>query len=156
MPITTSPTSFDQVCFSGDIGGVRLADTRHIRLPMPPPELHIETWRESLARLQRECAGGAFERIAPTHFGLFSDPGWHLAAAHEYLDEVEAWIEQVLPAEPALEQLNRQFLAWTEQRSARQGMAPGLVQGYEAANPSFMSSQGIQRYWRKHRSPLKT
>jgi glyoxylase-like metal-dependent hydrolase (beta-lactamase superfamily II) len=143
---------FEDVCFTGDIGGVRLDAARHIRLPMPPPELHLESWRQSIIRLQQEYERGMFRRIAPTHFGIFDDAGWHLNAVLENLSEIEAWIDQVMPSEPAPEHLNQQFMDWTEARSKTQGLAPSLIQGYEAANPSFMSSQGILRYWRKHRS----
>jgi glyoxylase-like metal-dependent hydrolase (beta-lactamase superfamily II) len=44
---------FNDVCFSGDIGGVRLAGLRHIRLPMPPPDLHPGKWRQSVEKLSR-------------------------------------------------------------------------------------------------------
>ena len=60
----------EDICFSGDIGGVRLSNTHHIRLPMPPPEFHPGKWRTSLERLAEE----QFSTIAPTHFGFFSDP----------------------------------------------------------------------------------
>jgi glyoxylase-like metal-dependent hydrolase (beta-lactamase superfamily II) len=140
------------VCFTGDIGGVRLAGPRHLRLPMPPPEFHLESWRSSIKRLLDEYSRGSFSRLAPTHFGIFSDPAWHLAALQEALDEVEAWMLAVLPADPPLEQLNEQFLAWMEKHSLQQGFEPEILKVYELANPSWMSSFGIQRYWRKYRN----
>jgi glyoxylase-like metal-dependent hydrolase (beta-lactamase superfamily II) len=33
---------FQDVCFTGDIGGVRMAGTHYLRLPMPPPEFNLE------------------------------------------------------------------------------------------------------------------
>ncbi|RME07290.1 MAG: MBL fold metallo-hydrolase, partial [Anaerolineae bacterium] len=47
---------FEDTCFSGDIGGVRItgSSARHIRLPTPPPEFHLELWRESVERLRGE------------------------------------------------------------------------------------------------------
>lgn len=137
------------ICFSGDIGGVRLAPFRHLRLPMPPPEFRPDKWHQSLMRLRSQ----SFHTLAPTHFGLFSDPDWHLAALHQALEEVEAWMQSVMPADPPFEALNEQFLAWTEQRSLQAGLSPDELRGYELANPSWMSSYGIQRYWRKHRLP---
>ncbi len=142
---------FQDVCFTGDIGGVRLTEQHNLRLPMPPPEFHIESWRASLKRLQEERARGAFKRIAPTHFGIFDDPDWHLAAVSKALDDVEEWMNAVMPANPTIEQINEQFEAWTQTRSLEQGLPPGILKGYEVANPSWMSSQGIQRYWRKFR-----
>ena len=143
---------FHDVCFSGDIGGVRLAGTRHLRLPMPPPELNLEKWRQSLDKLGREFSSRSeLTRIAPTHFGIFTDPGWHLAALAKALDEVETWMESIMPSDPPIESLNEQFVNWSRQRSLAEGLDSGLLEKYETANPSWMTSYGIQRYWRKHR-----
>lgn len=143
---------FAGVCFSGDIGGVRLQGQRHLRLPMPPPEFHLENWRRSLDRLQKEFEQGKINQIAPTHFGLFSDPQWHLASLRKELDEVEQWLEAVMPADPPIETLNDLFLQWTQRRSLAQGLEESVLNAYETANPSWMSPYGMQRYWRKHRS----
>ena len=66
----------DEICFSGDVGGVRIASAgeRHLRIPMPPPEFHPPRWRESVTKLKME----KITRIAPTHFGFFDDVEWHL------------------------------------------------------------------------------
>ena len=133
--------------FSGDIGGVRLAGIRHIRLPMPPPEFHLEKWVLSLERLERE----SFTRIATTHYGIHNDSAWHLGALRRTLVEVRDWMEAHLPFDPPLEELNTQFLAWARQRSERDGVDQVVLQAYETANPSWMSTHGIQRYWRKYR-----
>lgn len=139
------------VCFSGDVGGVRMTGVRHLRLPMPPPEFHLETWRSTLAKLLQEYERGTFKRIAPTHFGIFDDPAWHLSAIQDYLDEIEAWMERIMPANPPIETIDAQFQTWTKERSTRQGLTEKSVNAFEAANPSWMSPAGMQRYWRKNR-----
>lgn len=135
----------DDLCFSGDIGGVRVGNMRHLRLPMPPPELHLGKWRESLMRL-RELP---IRRIAPTHYGIFDDADWHLAAIEKALNDVEAWIGSIMPSDPPLDMLNQHFIEWSRQRSLNEGVQPELIEEYEIANPSWMSTLGIQRYWRK-------
>jgi len=144
---------FENILFTGDIGGVRLSGTRHLRLPMPPPEFHLEKWRASLARLAQEIDG--VDYIAPTHFGVFEDPGWHLASLAKAIDEVEEWMETVMPQEPPIDSLNDRFLDWTRRRSLEEGISEEIMQAYEAANPSWMSPMGVQRYWRKHRAGEK-
>ncbi len=142
---------FEDICFSGDIGGIRLGGNPRIRIPMPPPELHLEKWRESLDRL-REIK---FSRIAPTHFGIYEDAAWHLDALERAIDEVDQWIERVMPSNPSLEELRKAFMEWTQQIFQEQGLDPTQVSLHEAANPSFMSANGIHRYWLKIRLPAK-
>ena len=143
---------FEDVCFSGDIGGVRLAGLHHLGLPMPPPEFNLEKWRASLKRLTQEN----FTRIAPTHFGIYDDADWHLDAVNKALDEVENWIEATLPSDPPIEVLKEQFLEWSRSRTISEGLDPELISAYEAVNPTWMSSYGIQRYWRKYRIKEQT
>jgi glyoxylase-like metal-dependent hydrolase (beta-lactamase superfamily II) len=138
-----------QVCFTGDIGGIRVDGARHIRLPMPPPEFNIALWQQSARRLQAEQRQGAFTRIAPTHFGIFDDPDWHIQTLCQSLDEVEEWMNQVMPSGPSVDELNRLFQQWTEAKSQASGLVPDAVQQFEIANPSWMSTQGIYRYWHK-------
>lgn len=139
---------FEDVCFSGDIGGVRLPETHHIRLPMPPPEFRPEKWRTSVNRLK----GLDFSRIAPTHFGIFDDPKWHLNALDDAFDEIEGWMAEVMPTDPEVEELKSLITQWAQQRSIHDGVDPDLIDAYETANPSWMSAYGIERYWRKYRN----
>jgi hypothetical protein len=116
---------------------------------MPPPEFHLESWRESLEKLRSQ----EFKYIAPTHFGIFSDPGWHLRALEKVMDEVEDWIKDIMPRNLDYEELNEEFLSWTRKRSLSEGVSESVLNIYEAANPSWMSTQGIQRYWAKYKTP---
>jgi glyoxylase-like metal-dependent hydrolase (beta-lactamase superfamily II) len=139
---------FEDVCFSGDIGGIRLAGLRYIRLPMPPPDLHIGKWRNSL----RCLCELPIQRIAPTHFGIYDDVGWHLNALSAELDQIEVWIDATMPSNPSIEDLNDRFIQWSQKRSLDSGIADGVIGDYEIANPSWMSSQGILRYWNKYKN----
>jgi glyoxylase-like metal-dependent hydrolase (beta-lactamase superfamily II) len=140
---------FEDICFTGDVGGVRLPGPPHLRVPMPPPEFHLEKWRASLNKLREE----KFARIAPTHFGISDDAQAHLPMLERGLDEVEEFLDRVMPGDPSLEEINRRFLEWTRKRSEAQGIGDDLIAAYEMANPSWMSAEGIQRYWRKFRMP---
>jgi glyoxylase-like metal-dependent hydrolase (beta-lactamase superfamily II) len=138
---------FEDLCFSGDVGGVRIPGYQYLRVPMPPPELHIERWRESLKRLRRL----EIQRIAPTHFGIFDDPRWQLDAVEQGLDSALRWLEQVMPADLPIEQLRQSFTEWTEVEGRQMGLSPDVVRAYELANPPGMSADGLYRYWKKVR-----
>ncbi len=146
---------FDNICFSGDVGGIRLNNSRLIRLPMPPPDFHLELWRETLKKMSREYQNGTFNRIAPTHYGIHNDADWHLKELQRQLNEIELWIDRVMPVEPGIEELNELFLAHTREQSQSLGLTDLEIQALEAANPSWMAAGGIHRYWHKVRVPSR-
>jgi len=135
---------FEGICFSGDVGGVRLNGFEHIRLPLVPPDFHIEKWRQTLRRLKEE----KLKYIAPTHFGMFDNPEKHLDTALSYLDGVEVWMSDAFSGQPSPEEIKDRFNRWQVQQS---GLSGKELQNYEIASPTFLSIEGMQRYWRKYR-----
>jgi len=138
---------FEDICFSGDIGGVRILGFPYMRIPMPPPELHLEKWRESVKHLRQE----KFNRIAPTHFGIFDDPDWQLNELEKNLDAVSRWLDEVMPADPPIEDLRQMFSDWMDAQARESGLSEMVTKVYEVANPVGMSADGLHRYWRKFR-----
>lgn len=139
---------FEDVCFSGDVGGVRIPGFQYLRAPMPPPELHFGRWRESLARLR----GMKFSHIAPTHFGMFDDVQWHLDTLDETLVSMEKWLEMVMVRDPSIEQLREEFTLWMEGESRAKNLSDDVVRAYSLSNPVGMSADGLMRYWKRVRS----
>ncbi len=138
---------FEKTCFSGDVGGVRMAGSarRHVRIPTPPPEFHLEKWRESVQRL----AALEIDFIAPTHFGIFDDPASHLRALAKGLDDIQAWMETELPRQLPVEAFEKEIAAWERQRALADGVSVEFLESYEKASPAWMSAAGLQRYWDK-------
>ena len=139
---------FEDICFSGDIGGVRIPGFPYMRLPMPPPELNLERWQSSVKRLKRE----KFNRIAPTHFGIYDDPDWQLNELEKNLDAVSRWVDEVMPDDPSIEELREKFSTWMDEQALKSGLNTEVTRVYELANPVGMSADGLQRYWRKFRT----
>ena len=138
---------FEDICFSGDVGGVRIPGFPYLRVPMPPPELHIEKWRATLNRLR----GQKFARIAPTHFGIYDDPEWHLREVEKGLDAAERWLEATMPADPPVDELRAQYTAWMDAQAREEGLSDEVVKSFDLANPLGMSVDGLTRYWKKVR-----
>jgi glyoxylase-like metal-dependent hydrolase (beta-lactamase superfamily II) len=138
---------YENVCFSGDIGGVRLPGLRHLRLPIPPPELHLGKWRQSIDRLRQEN----IKYLAPTHYGIYNDPEWHLECVSRKLNQIEEWITRVMQNLPSLEMLDSQFQQRMLEQSKQDDLKPDQIEAYETVNPSWMSSLGLERYWQKHK-----
>ena len=139
---------FEDVCFSGDVGGVRIPGYQYLRAPMPPPELHFGRWRESLARLKAM----SFSRIAPTHFGIYEDVPWHLDKLDKTLADMEKWLEAVMMREPSIDELRDEFTKWMEEESRVENLSADTVRAYSLSNPVAMSADGLIRYWKKNRS----
>ena len=139
---------FEDICFSGDVGGVRIPGYPYLRVPMPPPELNLERWHESIARLHRQ----KFKMIAPTHFGVYEDVTWHLNALEKGLSSASRWLEEVMPSDPSIEELRQSFTDWIEDESKALGLDAEVLRAYELANPLGMSADGLLRYWKKSRN----
>ena len=139
---------FEETCFSGDVGGVRIPGYQYLRVPMPPPELHLDRWRKSLERLRDY----KFSRIAPTHFGIYTDPAWQLNEVEKGLDNASRWLEQVMPEDPTIEALRQSFTDWMVAEGAELGLSEDVMRSYELANPPGMSADGLYRYWTKVRN----
>ncbi len=138
---------FEDVIFSGDVGGVRIPGFQYLRAPMVPPELHLQRWRESLRRLRAE----KFARIAPTHFGIYDDPEWQLREVEKGLDDAERWLEKTLSEDPPppIEAMRQSFTEWMLDQGAAYGLSEDVLASYSLANPPGMSADGLLRYWKK-------
>ena len=145
---------FEDICFSGDVGGVRIPGYQYLRVPMPPPELHLERWHESIRRLQKE----KFARIAPTHFGIYDDPNWQLREVEKGLDDAERWLEQTMSEDPSIpvEAMRESFTEWMVEQATEMGLSEDVVNAFTVANPPGMSADGLLRYWKKVKNAGKT
>jgi hypothetical protein len=114
---------------------------------MPPPELHLERWHESIARLRRE----KFARIAPTHFGIYDDPEWQLREVEKGLDSADRWLEQTMSEDSSIdiEALRQSFTEWMTEEAVQMGLSEDVMDAYTLANPPGMSADGLLRYWKK-------
>lgn len=139
---------FEDVCFSGDAGGVRVNGLAHVRAPTPPPEIHFEKWHVSIARLRRL----KFKWLAPTHFGMYGDVEWHLDRLERALDEMDAWLKQAMADAPPVELFRTRFAAFLDEQARADGYDSGQAAAYGEAAGSNMSADGVYRYWNKYRA----
>jgi glyoxylase-like metal-dependent hydrolase (beta-lactamase superfamily II) len=135
-------------CFTGDVGGVRLPGPLFLRLPTPPPEFHIESWRVSIEKMK--TAG--FSHIAPTHFGIFDQADKHLETLEQTLLDVELWMESTLPDIQERVALQEIFTQWEHIRCRAAGLNDDSLYAYSLAMPIGMGADGVWRYWNKYRT----
>jgi len=129
--------------FTGDVAGVRMQGTSFPVPPLPPPDIDIAAWKRSIARM-RELAP---ERLALTHFSVYDDVERHLDTLERGLDETMAIGREVLLPGGTDDELTARLQAW--QRKGLGADADRVEPALDAANPLYMSAQGIHRVLRK-------
>lgn len=135
----------DDICFTGDVGGVRLAGSSLVIPPMPPPEFIPERWRESLRYIEDQEP----EYLAPTHFGIFLDPAEHLAELRQGLEAAEQWADAEAGSTESVEELQTRYSQWLHAWAQERDLDERDWPRHELINPSWMSALGLRRYWKK-------
>jgi glyoxylase-like metal-dependent hydrolase (beta-lactamase superfamily II) len=133
------------VAFVGDTGGVCI-DGGYILPPTPPPDIDIEAWRDSVARIEAWSPATIFM----THFGPVNRPSSHLQTLMENLDTMSALVLARL-SEPGTDEEQSRRFAEDLQREFRRQMTDAQYASYNAAAPPELIWLGLARYWRKRR-----
>jgi glyoxylase-like metal-dependent hydrolase (beta-lactamase superfamily II) len=137
--------------FGGDIAGVRIGAGPPIP-PFVPPELHIESWLESIRKIRAlNCA-----RLYLPHFGKvdYSIPD-HLDALEERVTRWSEWLRDKIRNGLDEPRLIPEFAEY-EHADIIAGSSPlvtdhsSLVTSYETADPSYMAIGAAIRYWKKY------
>ncbi|CAN5502438.1 MBL fold metallo-hydrolase [soil metagenome] len=137
---------WDDHLFGGDVAGVRLDDGPPVP-PFVPPELHIEAWLESIARLR------ALEpaQLYLPHFGFVEgDIAGHCDALAERVQRWADWFRDELRRGRSEEELIPVFARYEADDILKFGAAEERVADYERADPSFMAVTASIRYWQKY------
>jgi glyoxylase-like metal-dependent hydrolase (beta-lactamase superfamily II) len=127
---------------TGDVAGVRFQGATHVLPPMPPPDIDLERWLESLGKLRSLNP----TRLLLTHFGAFDDPPRHL-------DELEArlvlWTEiarRVVDDGGDQRALTAQLEAMDQQEMAAVAVSAEVAARYKRICPMDGNSAGLFRY----------
>jgi len=131
--------------FGGDIAGVRIGNGPPIP-PFVPPELHVESWRESISKMRQLKPA----HLYLPHFGEIAGPvSEHLDLLEEHVVRWSEWFRDRIRAGDNESKLRSTF-AELEHTDLRQGGASqDEIDGYEAADPSYMAVGAALRYWKK-------
>jgi len=137
---------WDDNVFGGDVAGVRLGGGPPAP-PFVPPELDIEVWRESIAKIRALDPA----KLYLPHFGLVpGDTNAHLDALEERVIRWSLWFREHLCAGEDEAKMKPQFADYVVAELRRGGATEAELADYEQADPSFMAVSAATRYWRKH------
>ena len=135
----------EDIAFTGDAAGIRLSTSGLVDLPAPPPEFKLEVWQQTIDRLLAEN----FSAIYPTHFGRTEDVQGQLLRLRGLLNEAAEFVRLRMVEGAERDDIVAGYIAWNHGRMRANGLSDYAIEQYNAANPLYMSVDGIMRYWRK-------
>ena len=131
------------VAFVGDTAGV-CVDGGYVLPPTPPPDIDIEAWHGSVARLE----AWAPRTLFMTHFGPAPSVAPHLRTLMANLETTAGIVRKRL-AEPGSDDEKMRGFADDVAHELRRQMTDGQVAAYLAAAPPELLWLGLARYWKK-------
>ena len=132
--------------FGGDIAGVRIGNGSPIP-PFVPPELHVESWLDSIAKIKKLNPANLYL----PHFGKVdgSIPE-HLDLLDQRVARWSEWFRERICAGDDESKLKSTFAQLEHGELRKDGANQEDVDGYEAADPSYMAVGAAIRYWKKY------
>ena len=135
------------VAFVGDTAGVCLMPGGFVMPPTPPPDIDLEAWHESLARIERWKP----DTLLLTHFGPFSQAPGHLSALRDHLSLASGLVRESLAREGQDDDRERWYADQLRLELTRR-MNIADAHAYEIAGRFDLNWRGLARYWKKKTS----
>lgn len=134
-----------RVAFVGDTAGIRRGSGSYVMPPTPPPDIDIESWRES----ENKILAWDPDTLFLTHFGPFNGARQHLEAMFENMADWSRIVRRLL-ADAAMSDDDRQARFTDEAYvDLRRRVGETEADDYTKAGGLNYSWSGLARYWRK-------
>jgi len=131
--------------FGGDVAGIRLPGTSHVRPPSSPPEFDPQAWARSITRVQKLAP----RNLAPTHFGAFEDVGRHLEELERCLRDWLLFVERRVDGGFTKDEITRELRARADAELLAERAGPDVAERYELAGSMDVFVEGLLRYFEK-------
>jgi glyoxylase-like metal-dependent hydrolase (beta-lactamase superfamily II) len=131
----------DGTLYAGDAAGVRIAPSRLVMPPTPPPDIDVAAWYATLEELERRAP----KRLALVHFGVFDDVERHL---RELRDRLGEWARVVEDGATQDEFVERALAGLGE-------LDADDLEAVERAMPMWQSYAGLKR-WVERSTPSQS
>ena len=131
------------VAFVGDTAGVCI-DGGYVLPPTPPPDIDLERWTASAARIEAWSP----QTLFLTHFGPVNGVRPHLQTLLENLKTFAGFVRASLE-EPGTDEERGCRFAEQVMRELRRHMTEAQLASYSLAAPPELLWLGLARYWRK-------
>ena len=131
------------VAFVGDTAGMSI-DGGYILPPTPPPDIDLEAWATSIARIDAWSPSTLFV----THCGPVNAVRPHLQSFQENLAMTAALVRESLQ-EPGSDEERIERFVERIRLEMRRRMPESQVDAYFSTSPFHLLWLGLARYWRK-------
>jgi glyoxylase-like metal-dependent hydrolase (beta-lactamase superfamily II) len=132
------------LAFVGDTAGIRLTPNAYVLPPTPPPDIDLELWHTSIARIDAWRP----ETLFLTHFGPSAPSGPHLRELGEHLDLAARLVKSSLERDESDDAREAWFCDQIH-LELRRRVGDAEVEAYRIAGRFDLSWRGLARYWRK-------
>lgn len=133
------------IAFVGDTAGIRRGSGAYVMPPAPPPDVDLELWRESEARILSWNPDTLFL----THFGPFHGARPHFQQLMDRLVEWSRIVRRLLADQRLTDEERQDQFVQEATQELRQVVGPQEAELYGRAGSLHYSWQGLARYWRK-------
>jgi len=132
------------LAWAGDTAGLRFTSKVFTLPPTPPPDIDLEAWRDSLAKIRDWKP----ETVFITHFGPYGGAAAHLdhieTSLRDVADMARRAIQTDASDEAKYEQFKEDVFAYVRGAVDEQEMRP-----LEFVGPLEFNWRGLVRYWKK-------
>ncbi|WP_395730674.1 MBL fold metallo-hydrolase [Prosthecobacter sp.] len=135
------------VCFAGDVAGMRLEYSRYLSVTAAPPQFDPVAYAQSLDRLM----AANFKTLYLTHFGAVTDVEWHLSTYRQRVMEVYERVAADFQAGVSVEENRHNYAAAEHSIAMQAGVSEELWRKGEDANVTSMCADGVRLYCEKGR-----
>jgi glyoxylase-like metal-dependent hydrolase (beta-lactamase superfamily II) len=133
------------IAFVGDTGGIRRGTGAYVMPVTPPPDVDLEGWRESEARILTWNPDTLFA----THFGPYQGARPHFQQLMDRLSEWSRLVRKLLADSTLTEEEQEQRFVQEVTKDLRRVVGDAEAELYTRAGRLSYSWQGLARYWRK-------
>ena len=127
---------------TGDVAGIRFPGATHVLPPMPPPDIDVEKWKESLDVLRRLDPA----RLLLTHYGSFDDPVRHIDELDHRLSRWTDVARRVVSGGGDKKDLGLELDRMDDVEIEASLVPPEAIMRYRRLCPMKENSAGLFRY----------
>lgn len=127
------------VCFTGDVAGVRLEHSAYLSVAAAPPQFDPVAYSASIARLHELNLA----KLYLTHFGEITDVSHHLSQYALRVEQAHEGVEEMIQAGVSGTMLRHSYTATEAALSMDAGVSEELWEKYQLVNPTQMCLDGI-------------